>query len=176
VVSFVDAAFGGLSWRDAMAYLPAQVAGCLSRAILANSLFALKISSMSTKHRATSGHFVSEIVATLGLLLVIFALARSGRSRSTPAAVGASIGAAYFFTSSTSFANPAITVGRMFSNTFAGIAPSCAPAFIGGEVIAGFLAFVVIRILYPDKDNRSAEELVVSYDDYEMRLSALAPR
>jgi glycerol uptake facilitator-like aquaporin len=177
VVSFVDAAFGGLSWWDATSYLPAQVAGCVSGALVANAIFALKVVSISTKHRATSAHFASEIVATLGLLLVIFALARSGRSRNAPAAVGAYIGAAYFFTSSTSFANPAITVGRMFSNTFAGIAPSSAPVFVGGEIIAGFLAFVVIKILYPTMDARSAKEIVVPHrDDDDIPVSAGTPR
>ena len=149
VVSFADAAFGGLRWRDAAAYLPAQVAGCIAGAVVANLMFAQPAISISVKDRATPAHFLSEIVATLGLLLVIFALARSGRSRSAPAAVGAYIGAAYFFTSSTSFANPAITVGRMFSNTFAGIAPSSAPAFIAAQVIGGVLAVIVIRALYP---------------------------
>ena len=131
VVSFVDAAFGGLRWRDAAAYLPVQVAGCVVGAVVANVMFSLAAIELSTKHRASPAHFLSEVVATLGLLLVIFALARSGRSRSAPAAVGAYIGAAYFFTSSTSFANPAITIGRMFSNTFAGIAPSSVPSFRG---------------------------------------------
>ena len=107
VVSFADAAFGGLSWRDAVSYLPAQVAGCTAGAVLADLMFALPAVTISAKHRATPAHFLSEIVATLGLLLVIFALARSGRTRSAPAAVGAYIGAAYWFTSSTSFANPA---------------------------------------------------------------------
>ena len=116
VVSFVDAAFGGLSWREAAAYLPAQVAGCIAGAVAANLMFALPAVTISAKHRATPAHFLSEVIATLGLLLVIFALARSGRSRSAPAAVGAYIGAAYWFTSSTSFANPAITIGRMFSD------------------------------------------------------------
>src|ERR1044071_5436838 len=118
VVSFADAAFGGLSWRTAAAYLPAQVAGCIGGAVLANLMFALPAVTISAKHRATPAHFLSEIIATAGLLLVIFALARSGRAGSAPAAVGAYIGAAYWFTSSTSFANPAITVGRMFSDTF----------------------------------------------------------
>ncbi|HLM95968.1 MAG TPA: MIP/aquaporin family protein [Acidimicrobiales bacterium] len=149
VVSFVDASFGGVSWRDAAAYLPAQVAGCVFGAVVANAMFSKAAFEISTKHRASPAHFLSEIVATLGLLLVIFALARSGRSRTTPAAVGAYIGAAYFFTSSTSFANPAITVGRMFSNTFAGIAPSSAPSFIGAQVVGGIVAIVVIRVLYP---------------------------
>jgi arsenate reductase len=88
-------------------------------------------------------------MATVGLVLVIFALARTGRSQSAPAAVGAYIGAAYFFTSSTSFANPAITVGRMFSATFAGIAPSSAPSFIVAQVVGGVLALAVLRALYP---------------------------
>jgi arsenate reductase len=130
-VSLADAVFGGLSWRAAAAYVPAQVAGCTGGAIAANLMFALAPVSISARHRASPAHFLSEIIATFGLILVIFALARSGRTRTAPAAVGAYIGAAYFFTSSTSFANPAITIGRMFSATFAGIAPSSAPAFIG---------------------------------------------
>ena len=144
VVSFVDAFFGGLSWRDAAAYLPAQVAGCITGAVLANLMFALPAVTISAKHRASPAHSLSEIIATLGLLLVIFALVRSGRARSAPAAVGAYIGAAYFFTSSTSFANPAITIGRMFSDTFAGIAPSSVPSFIGAQILGGALAVVVI--------------------------------
>ena len=125
------------------------MAGCIGGAVLANLMFALAAVSISTKHRATPAHFLSEIVATLGLILVIFALARSGRSRAAPAAVGAYIGAAYFFTSSTSFANPAITVGRMFSDTFAGIAPSSVPTFIAAQIVGGALAVLVIRALYP---------------------------
>ena len=141
--------FGGGAGGDAAAYLPAQVTGCIFGAVVANLMFSKAAFEISTKHRASAAHFLSEIVATLGLLLVIFALARSGRSRTTPAAVGAYIGAAYFFTSSTSFANPAITVGRMFSNTFAGIAPASAPSFIGAQVVGGIVAVVVIRVLYP---------------------------
>jgi arsenate reductase len=102
-------------------------------------------------------------VATLGLLLVIFALARSGRSRLTPAAVGAYIGAAYFFTSSTSFANPAITVGRMFSNSFAGIAPSSVPSFVVAQVLGGVLAFVLIRVLYPSITPEQAHDVMVPH-------------
>jgi glycerol uptake facilitator-like aquaporin len=148
VVSFVDAGFGGLSWRDACAYLPAQVAGCIAGAIVANVMFSLPAWEISTKHRASPAHFLSEIIATLGLLLVIFALARSGRSHTTPAAVGAYIGAAYFFTSSTSFANPAITVGRTFSNSFAGIAVASVPSFVGAQVVGGIVAFTLIKLLY----------------------------
>jgi glycerol uptake facilitator-like aquaporin len=161
VVSLADAVFGGLSWRDAAAYLPAQVAGCAGGAVVANLMFARAAVFISARHRATPAHLLSEVVATLGLVVVIFALARSGRPRTAPAAVGAYIGAAYFFTSSTSFANPAITIGRMFSATFAGIAPSSAPAFIGAQVIGGVLAVGVIRALYPGITPAAASQVTV---------------
>ena len=161
VVSFADAAFGGLSWRDASGYLPAQVAGCVGGAAVANLMFAGAAISVSAKDRASPAHFLSEIVATLGLILVIFALARSDRPRSAPAAAGAYIGAAYFFTSSTSFANPAITIGRMFSASFAGIAPASAPSFIAAQVIGGALAILVIRALYPGVTAAEATGILV---------------
>jgi arsenate reductase len=163
VVSFVDAAFGGVSWRTASAYLPVQVLGCIGGAMVANLMFSKAAVTFSTHHRATPAHFLSEIVATLGLILVIFSLARSGRSRSAPSAVAAYIGAAYFFTSSTSFANPAITVGRMFSNTFAGIAPSSAPSFIAAQIAGGVLAVIVIRALYPDITGAEAADVIVPH-------------
>jgi arsenate reductase len=163
VVSFVDAAFGGLRCREAAAYLPFQVIGCIGGAVLANLMFAQAAVSFSAKHRASPAHFLSEIVATLGLILVIFALARSGRSRAAPAAFGAYLGAAYFFTSSTSFANPAIAVGRMFSDTFAGIAPSSVPAFVAAEIIGGALAIVVIRALYPGVTPAEAADIIVPH-------------
>jgi glycerol uptake facilitator-like aquaporin len=150
VVSFVDAAFGGLPWRHALTYLPVQVGGCVSGAVLANLMFSASAVSISTTHRATPAHGLSEVVATIGLILVIFSLARSGRAEKAPAAVGAYIGAAYWFTSSTSFANPTITIGRMFSDTFAGIAPASAPLFIGAQVVGGGLAVLLVRALYPD--------------------------
>jgi len=160
VVSFVDAAFGGLKWRDAAAYAPFQTAGCIGGAILANVMFSRAAISISTKHRASGAHWVSEVVATLGLILVIFALARSGRSHLAPAAVGVYIGAAYFFTSSTSFANPAITVGRMFSNTFAGIAPSSVPSFISAQIVGGLLALGLVRGLYPGITKAEAADII----------------
>jgi arsenate reductase len=163
VVSFADAVFGGLRWRDAAAYLPAQVAGCIAGAIAANLMFASAAVSISARDRATSAHFLSEIIATAGLILVIFALARSGRASSAAAAVGAYIGAAYFFTSSASFANPAITIGRMFSDSFAGIAPASAPAYIGAQVIGGALAVVVIRALYPRLSPEQAASIIVPH-------------
>jgi glycerol uptake facilitator-like aquaporin len=174
VVSFVDATFGGLSWRDAAAYLPAQVAGCITGAVAANVMFSLSAVSISTHHRASGPHFLSEIIATLGLILVIFALARAGKSSYAPAAVGAYITAAYFFTSSTSFANPAITVGRMFSNTFAGIAPSSAPWFIIAQVVGGVLAVLLIRLLYPGITPAESADIIVPHlrgaDDPETEL------
>ena len=112
-------------------------------------MFALPAATISAKHRASAAHFLSEVIAALGLLLVIFALARSGRGRSAPAAVGAYIGAAYWFTSSTSFANPAITIGRMFSGTFAGIAPSSVPPFIAAQILGGILVAGIIKAPYP---------------------------
>jgi glycerol uptake facilitator-like aquaporin len=149
VVSLVDAALGGMPRRTALAYIPAQVAGCIAGAVLANAMFAKAAVSIATTHRATSAHLLAEVVATTGLLLVIFSLARTGRAATAPAAVGAYIGAAYFFTSSTSFANPAITIGRMFSDTFAGIAPASAPAYIVAQLVGGVAAIGLIRTLYP---------------------------
>jgi glycerol uptake facilitator-like aquaporin len=163
VVSFVDAAFGGLSWRDAAAYLPTQIAGCCAGAVVANLMFSRTAISISTHHRGSGAHFFSEVVATLGLLLVIFALARTGRGHNAPAAVGAYIGAAYFFTSSTSFANPAIALGRMLSNSFAGIAPASVPVFVAGEIVGGLLAFVLIKVLYPGVTAAEAADVVVPH-------------
>jgi arsenate reductase len=140
VVSLADRAY---------AYVPAQVAGCAAGAVLANAMFALPALSVATTHRASAGHLLGEVVATFGLLLLILALVRTERTALAPAAVGAYIGAAYWFTSSTSFANPAITVGRMLSDTFAGIAPASAPAFIAAQLIGGALAVVAARVLYP---------------------------
>jgi glycerol uptake facilitator-like aquaporin len=161
IVSLVDASFGGLRWSAALAYIPAQVGGCIAGAVLANAMFAQSAVTISTKHRASGAHLLAEAVATLGLLLVIFALARTRRGASAPAAVGAYIGAAYFFTSSTSFANPAISVGRIFSNTFAGIAPSSVPAFIVAQLAGGLVAIAVVRILYPGVTPEDAAQVVL---------------
>lgn len=149
VVSFADAALGGLSRADALRYLPTQVAGCCAGAVLANGMFARAAITISTHHRASPAHLLAETVATSGLLVLIFALARTDRATRTPAAVGAYIAAAYFFTSSTSFANPAITIGRTLSSTFAGIAPASTPAYIAAQAVGGALAVIAIRVLYP---------------------------
>ena len=161
VVSLVDASFGGIRWRDALAYIPAQIGGCILGAVVANGMFALTAISISTKHRASPAHLFAEVIATLGLLLVIFSLARTRRASAAPAAVGAYIGAAYFFTSSTSFANPAISVGRMFSNTFAGIAPASVPGFVIAQLVGGGVAIAVIRLLYPDVTPAEAADIMV---------------
>ena len=163
VVSFVDASFGGLSWRDALGYAPAQIAGCILGALVANTMFSEALVSISTKHRASPAHLFSEVIATLGLLLVIFALARTKRGSTAPAAVGAYIGAAYFFTSSTSFANPAIDIGRMFSNTFAGIAPASVPGFVIAQIAGGVVAIGLIRYLYPDFTPEEAAEVMLPH-------------
>ncbi len=163
VVSLVDACFGGLTWRDALAYVPAQITGCVLGAVAASGMFATAAVSISTKHRATSAHLLAEVIATLGLLLVIFSLARTRRAASAPAAVGAYIGAAYFFTSSTSFANPAISVGRMFSNTFAGIAPASVPAYVIAQLLGGAVAIALIRVLYPNVTPEDAADVVMPH-------------
>jgi glycerol uptake facilitator-like aquaporin len=163
VVSLVDASFGGMRWREALAYAPAQIAGCITGAIVANAMFAQALVSISTKHRASVPHLFAEVVATLGLMLVIFSLTRTRRGATAPAAVGAYIGAAYFFTSSTSFANPAISIGRVFSNTFAGIAPSSAPGFIAAQIIGGLVAIALLRVLYPDVTPAQAAEVMLPH-------------
>ncbi len=165
VVSLVDASFGGLRWREAFAYIPAQVFGCIAGAITANGMFALAAISISDKHRASDAHLFAEVIATLGLILVIFALARTRRGSIAPAAVGAYIGAAYFFTSSTSFANPAISVGRMFSDTFAGIAPASVPAFVVAQLVGGAVAIGVLRVLYPDITPEEASEVMLPHQE-----------
>ena len=163
VVSLADASFGGIRLRDAFAYVPAQVAGCVLGAVVANGMFSLAAISISTHHRASPAHLFSEAIATAGLLLVIFSLARSKRANVTPGAVGAYIGAAYFFTSSTSFANPAISVGRMFSNTFAGIAPASVSGFVVAQLLGGACAILAVRVLYPGLTPGEAAEAVVPH-------------
>ena len=163
VVSLLDATFGGITWRDAVAYVPVQVIGCIAGAILANGMFAGAAISISAHHRASPAHLLSEVVATFGLLLVIFSLARTRRLASAPAAVGAYIGAAYFFTSSASFANPAISIGRLFSDTFAGIAPGSVPGYILAQLVGAAIAALAIRILYPDIQPADAAAVVVPH-------------
>jgi glycerol uptake facilitator-like aquaporin len=153
----------GLSLPDVGAYAIAQCAGGILGALLANVMFSARM-ELSAKHRVTSGHVVGEIVATAGLVALIFALARTRRGALSAPAVGAYIGAAYWFTSSTSFANPAVAIGRMFSNTFAGIAPSSVPAFIAAEFLGAAVGLAAVLVLYPDAAD-TADDVVVPHSD-----------
>jgi arsenate reductase len=155
VVSITDWALDrktrcGLSGLELLIYLPAQIAGGAGGAVLANVMFALRPVSASSKDRFSGHLWLGEVVATAGLVALIFALARSGRTNLAPAAVGVYIGAAGWFTSSTSFANPAVTVGRVFSDTFAGIEPGSVPGFVAAQLVGGAVAVVLVRYLYPD--------------------------
>ena len=148
-VTLVDRAFGGISTRDASLYVVAQVVGGCLGAIVANLMFDLPAIEWSTNDRSSGALWLSEVVATTGLLLVIHGCVRSGRANIVAVAVGVWIGGAYFFTSSTSFANPAVTVARTLSDTFAGIQPSSAPMFIVMQLIGAAIAYALIRLLYP---------------------------
>jgi glycerol uptake facilitator-like aquaporin len=176
VVSIADASLGGLRRRDALAYVPIQMIGCVLGAILANGMFSLAAISISSHHRATGAHLLSEVIATAGLLLLIFSLARGRRTSTAPAAVGAYIGAAYFFTSSASFANPAITVGRIFSDTFAGIAPTSAPGFVMAQLAGCVMAILLVRVLYPDVTPAQAAEVVIPHEEGDGRDGVRAVR
>ena len=161
VVTIVDCAIGRRSWSDAIAYIPAQVLGAIVGAIVANVMFDRAAIETSTKVREGSNIYFAELVATFGLVLVIFLLVRTGRAMESvvvvPAAVAGYITAAYWFTSSTSFANPAVTIGRAFSDTFAGIAPASVPPFIIAQIIGAGLALAAVVFL-----TTQAQEEVVS--------------
>ncbi|MFL6062358.1 MAG: aquaporin [Marmoricola sp.] len=149
VVTLAEVGFGLVRPKDAGVLIGAQLAGGFLGAVLANLMFDLDTVSISG-HDRTGGHlWLGEVVATFGLLVVVFGSVRSGRTETVAFAVGGYITAAYWFTSSTSFANPAVTVARMFSDTFAGISPSSVPGFVLAQVVGGVLAFGAIRFLYP---------------------------
>ncbi|GAB3178004.1 glycerol uptake facilitator-like aquaporin [Micromonospora palomenae] len=159
----------GLTGRDLGGYVAAQVAGAIGGSILANLMFDLAAVDFSAKDR-TAGHlWLGEVVATTGLILLIFALARSGRAPVAPAAVGAYIGAAYWFTSSTSFANPAVTIGRAFTDTFAGIAPASVPGFIIAQIVGLAVGIGLLAALYPDA-GQAADQVVVPTDERDRAL------
>lgn len=151
IVSLVDGALGGRPWSDIAAYLPVQFLGGILGAILANLMFGLPAVTISGHERFTTAHGLSEVVATAGLVMVIFVLARNDRGRWTPVAVAAWIGAAYFFTSSTSFANPAVTIGRIFSDTFAGIAPLSSIGFLAAQLVGAGLGLGIVVLLTPSR-------------------------
>lgn len=165
VVSAVDWWLGrpgrtGLTGRDLLAYALAQTAGAIGGAILANLMFGLPAVTVAATARSSANLWLAETIATGGLVLLIVALARSGRAVTAPAAVGAYIGAAYWWTSSTSFANPAVTIGRMVSDTFAGIAPASAPAFLAAQIAGGLLAVAGIAWWYPGATPSGADVVV----------------
>lgn len=149
VVTLIDIALHRRPWSIAATYLPAQVIGCIAGAVLANLMFAAPAVAWSTTERGGGPLLLSEVVATAGLVVLIFGLVRTGRSHLAAPAVGAYIAGAYFFTSSTSFANPAITIGRMFTDTFAGISPASTLPFIAAQLVGGAVGWMLVRVLYP---------------------------
>jgi len=166
VVSLADWALGrrngaGLTLPEVGAYTAAQVTGAIGGSVLANAMFDVG-TSFSAKDRLTGGNLLGEVVATAGLVLLIFALAKTSRGALAAPAVGAYIGAAYWFTSSTSFANPAVTVGRIFSDTFAGIAPGSVPAFILAQLAGAAVGLGLLLALYPAA-GKAADNVVIPH-------------
>ncbi len=160
VVTLVDRFFGGLTKGEAAGYIGAQFAGGAVGAVAANLMFSLPAVELATTARSSGGLWFAEVVATFGLLLVIFGVGRSGRASAAPFAVGAYIGGAYFFTASTSFANPAVTLARTLSHTFAGINPSSVPPFVAAQLVGAGLAVLAIRVLYPTVGTFAADVVV----------------
>jgi glycerol uptake facilitator-like aquaporin len=148
-VSLADRLLGGLTWRETGAYWVAQLAGGAVGTVVANLMFSLAPVTISTKMRSGPGLRLAEVVATFGLLLVVFGVVRSGRSGLAAFAVGAYIAGAYWFTASTSFANPAVTLARTLTDTFAGIAPASAGPFIVAQLIGTIAATALARWFYP---------------------------
>ena len=149
VVSMVTRLFGGLSTRDTILYSLVQIAGGCIGAMIANVMFELDVVNLSTRDRSSGALWFSEVIATIGLVLIIFCIVRSGRASAVPYAVGVWIGGAYWFTSSTSFANPAVDFARSLSDSFAGIKPSSIPGFLIAQIVGGLLAYVLVKVLYP---------------------------
>lgn len=160
VVTIADRVLGGVTTAEAALYVLAQVVGGALGAVVANVMFSLPAVELSTNARSGGGLWISEVVATFGLLLVIFGVVRSGRSSLAPFAVGTYIGGAYFFTASTSFANPAVTLARTLSDTFAGIAPGSVPSFVSAQVVGAALAVGATWLLYPGLRARAGEVVV----------------
>lgn len=165
VVTIADRILGGLGTREAAGYIGAQLLGAVAGTVVANLMFALPAVEVSTKARGGAGLWLGEVVATLGLVLVVFGTVRSGRSAMVPFAVGAYIAAAYWFTSSTSFANPAVTIARTLSDTFAGIAPRSVPGFVLAQFVGAGAGALLAAVLYPARQlPRPALEVAASPD------------
>ena len=157
-VTLVDLAMGGIDRGIALAYVVVQTVGGILGVMAANVMFDLPAVDWSTKDRSASHLVFADAIATLGLLLVIFLVVRAGDAAQIALAVGAYIGGAYYFTASTSFANPAVTVSRMFSDTFAGIEPESAPGFIVAQLVAVAVAIPLIRFLTPTAELTPADD------------------
>ncbi|MDJ0459871.1 aquaporin family protein [Arthrobacter sp. NQ7] len=167
VVSLVDWILGrrsgtGLTLPELGSYVAAQTVGAISGSVVANAMFDIG-TSISGKGRASGGHLLGEVVATAGLILLIFALAATKRGALAAPAVGAYIGAAYWFTSSTSFANPAVTIGRIFSDTFAGIAPPSVPAFVLAQIVGAAVGLGLLLALFPAA-GQAADDVVLPHE------------
>ena len=162
IVTLADRCFGGMTTREVLVYLPAQIAGACGGAMLANLMFDLDAVNLSTNTRSSGSLWLGEVVATFGLIVVILGVVRSGHAQVVPFAVAGYIASAYWFTSSTSFANPAVTIGRSLSDSFAGIKWSSVPAFIAAQLAGGLVAIALARFLYPDVP---AVDVVVPRDD-----------
>jgi glycerol uptake facilitator-like aquaporin len=167
LVSLVDWLLGrrsrtGMNARLLWRYAVVQISGAIAGAVLANVMFDHRAVEIATRERLSAGHLLAEVVATAGLVVVIFTLARTGRAGLSAAAVGAYIGAAYWFTSSTSFANPAVTIGRMFSDTFAGIAPTSVAPFIAAQFVGAIVGLALTVFLHPDAA-RTADQAVIAH-------------
>ncbi|MBG0856272.1 aquaporin family protein [Streptomyces spinoverrucosus] len=161
---------GGLSPRDVAAYVPAQIVGAIGGAVLADAMFAEPLVKFSTHDRSAAHLWLGEVVATAGLILLIFGLDRIGRARLAPVAVASYIGAAYWFTSSTSFANPAVTIGRAFTDTFAGIAPASVAPFIAAQLLGAALGLGAVAVVY-GRPAPAADEVVVPHGEPELASS-----
>jgi glycerol uptake facilitator-like aquaporin len=164
VVTLADRSLGGVSNRQTGVYLAAQLAGGVVGAIVANLMFGLPAVSISTQERSSPGLWLSETLATFGLVVLVFALVRSGKVVLAPFAVGAYIAAAYWWSSSTSFANPMVDVARMLSDTFAGIAPASVPMFVLVQLVGGAVGVAVVVLLYPNVA-AVADDVVVPHPD-----------
>ena len=164
IVTMADRILGGTTTRDASVYVVVQIIGACVGAMVANLMYSLPAVDVSTHTRSSSALWLGEAVAAFGLILVILGVVRSGRAATAAFAVGGYITAAYWFTSSTSFANPAVTIGRMFSNTFAGIAPSSVPMFIVMQVLGALAAVGLAIYLFPGV---TAADVVVPHEPTE---------
>lgn len=163
----------GLTLREAAAYATAQTVGAIGGAVLANAMFARPLVRWSTHDRSAAHLWLGEIVATAGLITLIFGLTRTGRAHLTPVTVGSFIGAAYWFTSSTSFANPAVTIGRAFTDTFAGIAPTSVAPFVTAQVAGAAIGLGLVAVLFARPDRAESDATPIPSDD--RGLPAAAP-